>query len=283
MGRGASRTGPTSFKQPTLGPVKEVAAGLPAVVSAWKHGIANMGPLDSAKTLSRANQHTGFDCPGCAWPDPSEPSPFEYCENGAKAIADEATNKVIQDSFWKENSVLSLARKSDVWLNAQGRLSKPLIMEKDSNHYKPIDWDRAFGIIGAALFNLENQDDAYFYTSGRASNEAAFLWQLLARQDGTNNLPDCSNMCHESSGVALGESIGIGKGTVRLEDFDHSDLIVVVGQNPGTNHPRMLSALRSAKKSGSSVLSINPIRETGMRGFRHPQNPIDMLLSLIHI
>ena len=283
MGRGASRTGPTSFKQPTLGPVKEVAAGLPAVVSAWKHGIANMGPLDSAKTLSRANQHTGFDCPGCAWPDPSEPSPFEYCENGAKAIADEATNKVIQDSFWKENSVLSLARKSDVWLNAQGRLSKPLIMEKDSNHYKPIDWDRAFGIIGAALFNLENQDDAYFYTSGRASNEAAFLWQLLARQHGTNNLPDCSNMCHESSGVALGESIGIGKGTVRLEDFDHSDLIVVVGQNPGTNHPRMLSALRSAKKSGSSVLSINPIRETGMRGFRHPQNPIDMLGSGVKI
>ena len=277
MGRGASRTGPTDFKQPTLGPVKEVAGGLPAVVSAWKHGIANMGPLNSAKTLSRANQHTGFDCPGCAWPDPSEPSPFEYCENGAKAIADEATNKLIQDSFWKENSVLSLSRKSDVWLNAQGRLSRPLIMEKDSNHYRPLDWDRAFGIIGAALYNLENVDDAYFYTSGRASNEAAFLWQLLARQHGTNNLPDCSNMCHESSGVALGESIGIGKGTVRLEDFDHSDLIVVVGQNPGTNHPRMLSALRSAKKSGSSVLSINPIKETGMRGFRHPQNPTDML------
>ena len=235
MGRGASRTGPTVFKRPTIAPVKEVAAGIPAVVSAWKHGITNMGPIDSAITLSRANQHSGFDCPGCAWPDPSEPSPFEYCENGAKAIADEATNKVIQDSFWEENSVLSLARKSDAWLNSQGRLSRPLIMEKDSNHYKPIDWDRAFGIIGAALVNLEDQDDAYFYTSGRASNEAAFLWQLLARQHGTNNLPDCSNMCHESSGVALGESIGIGKGTVRLEDFNHSDLIVVVGQNPGTN------------------------------------------------
>ncbi|RPG72213.1 MAG: hypothetical protein CBD52_003005 [Euryarchaeota archaeon TMED192] len=283
MGRGASRTGPTNSQRPTLSSVKEVAAGLPAVVSAWKHGIAKMGPLESAKTLSRANQHSGFDCPGCAWPDPAEPSPFEYCENGAKAIADEATDKVIQDSFWKENSVLSLARKSDIWLNAQGRLSRPLIMERDSNHYKPIDWDRAFGIIGAALFNLENEDDAYFYTSGRASNEAAFLWQLLARQHGTNNLPDCSNMCHESSGVALGESIGIGKGTVRLEDFDHSDLIVVVGQNPGTNHPRMLSALSSAKRSGSSVLSINPIKETGMRGFRHPQNPIDMLGSGVKI
>ena len=283
MGRGASRTGPINFRKPSISLVKEVAAGLPAVISAWKHGIANMGPLESAKTLSRANQHDGFDCPGCAWPDPLEPSPFEYCENGAKAIADEATNKIIQDSFWKENSVLSLSRKSDVWLNAQGRLSRPLILEKNSNYYKPIDWDRAFGIIGAALFNLEDEDDAYFYTSGRASNEAAFLWQLLARQHGTNNLPDCSNMCHESSGIALGESIGIGKGTVRLEDFDHSDLIVVVGQNPGTNHPRMLSALRSAKESGSSVLSINPIKETGMRGFRHPQNPMDMLGSGVKI
>ena len=283
MGRGASRTGPTDFKEPILSNVKEVAAGLPAVVSAWKHGISNMGPLDSAIMLSRANQHSGFDCPGCAWPDPSERSRFEYCENGAKAIADEATNKVIQDSFWQENNVLTLARKSDIWLNSQGRLSRPLIMKKDSNHYEPIDWDRAFGVIATSLSNLENPDDAYFYTSGRASNEAAFLWQLLARQHGTNNLPDCSNMCHESSGIALTESIGIGKGTVRLEDFNHSDLIVIVGQNPGTNHPRMLSALRSAKTSGSSILSINPIRETGMRSFRYPQSPLDMLGSGVKI
>ena len=165
-------------------------------------------------------------------------------------------------------------------------------MERDSNHYVPSDWDRAIGIIAKSLHALEDPNDAYFYTSGRASNEAAYLWQLLARQYGTNTLPDCSNMCHESSGVALTESIGIGKGTVRLEDFDKADLIVIVGQNPGTNHPRMLSALKSAKKSGASVLSINPLKETGMRRFRHPQSPIDMLgagtqisddLSLIHI
>ena len=250
---------------------------MPAVISAWKHGVSKMGLVGSAVSLSKANQTNGFDCPGCAWPDPKHRSPFEYCENGAKAIADEATIKTIPDTFWKENSIHALGRRSDQWLNSQGRLSRPMILEKGSNHYVPLDWDRAIGIIAKTLNALEDPNDAYFYTSGRASNEAAYLWQLLARQYGTNNLPDCSNMCHESSGVALNESIGIGKGTVRLEDFDKADLIVVVGQNPGTNHPRMLSALKSAKKSGASILSINPLKETGMRRFRHPQSPIDML------
>ena len=277
MGRGVSRYGIVDRNTPITTSVKETAGGLPAVISAWKHGVSKMGFVGSTVALGKANQKRGFDCPGCAWPDPKHRSPFEYCENGAKAISDEATIKTIPDSFWQEHSIHALGRKSDQWLNSQGRLSRPLILERDSNHYVPSDWDRAIGIIAKSLDALEDPNDAYFYTSGRASNEAAYLWQLLARQYGTNNLPDCSNMCHESSGVALNESIGIGKGTVRLEDFDKADLIVIVGQNPGTNHPRMLSALKSAKKSGASVLSINPLKETGMRRFRHPQSPIDML------
>ena len=277
MGRGVSRYGIVDRNTPITTSVKETAGGLPAVISAWKHGVSKMGFVGSTVSLGRANQKRGFDCPGCAWPDPKHRSPFEYCENGAKAVSDEATIKTIPDSFWQEHSIHALGRKSDQWLNSQGRLSRPLILERDSNHYVPSDWDRAIGIIAKSLDALEDPNDAYFYTSGRASNEAAYLWQLLARQYGTNNLPDCSNMCHESSGVALNESIGIGKGTVRLEDFDKADLIVIVGQNPGTNHPRMLSALKSAKKSGASVLSINPLKETGMRRFRHPQSPIDML------
>lgn len=277
MGRGVSRIGRSVQNTPIITTVEETAGGMPAVISAWKHGVSKMGLVGSAISLGKANQTNGFDCPGCAWPDPKHRSPFEYCENGAKAIADEATTKTIPDSFWKENSIHALARRPDLWLNSQGRLSKPMILEKGSNHYVPLDWDRAIGVIAKTLDALKDPNDAYFYTSGRASNEAAYLWQLLARQYGTNNLPDCSNMCHESSGVALNESIGIGKGTVRLEDFDKADLIVVVGQNPGTNHPRMLSALKSAKKSGASVISINPLKETGMRRFRHPQSPIDML------
>ena len=277
MGRGVSRIGRSVHNTPIITSVEETAGGMPAVISAWKHGVSKMGLVGSAVSLSKANQTNGFDCPGCAWPDPKHRSPFEYCENGAKVIADEATIKTIPDTFWKENSIHALGRRSDRWLNSQGRLSRPMILEKGSNHYVPLDWDRAIGIIAKTLNSLKDPNDAYFYTSGRASNEAAYLWQLLARQYGTNNLPDCSNMCHESSGVALNESIGIGKGTVRLEDFDKADLIVVVGQNPGTNHPRMLSALKSAKKSGASILSINPLKETGMRRFRHPQSPIDML------
>jgi molybdopterin-dependent oxidoreductase alpha subunit len=237
-----------------------------------------MGIINSIGKLSKVNDFQGFDCPGCAWPDPDSHRSFaEFCENGAKAVSDEATKKRANRDFWSKWSVSELSQKSDFWLNSQGRLTEPMILYPKSNHYQPISWDDAFDIIADNLVSLDNPDEAIFYTSGRTSNEAAFLWQLLARRLGTNNLPDCSNMCHESSGVALTESIGIGKGTVTLDDFNSADLIIVVGQNPGTNHPRMLTALRDAKKKGASIISINPLTETGMKKFKHPQNPIEML------
>ena len=237
-----------------------------------------MGVIDSISKLSKVNDFHGFDCPGCAWPDPDSHRSFaEFCENGAKAVSDEATKRRADRDFWSKWSVSELSQKSDFWLNSQGRLTEPMILYPDSNHYQPISWNDAFDIIADNLVSLDNPNEAIFYTSGRTSNEAAFLWQLLARRFGTNNLPDCSNMCHESSGVALTESIGIGKGTVTLDDFNSADLIIVVGQNPGTNHPRMLTALRDAKKKGASIISINPLTETGMKKFKHPQNPIEML------
>ncbi|MBU89009.1 MAG: hypothetical protein CMA57_01240 [Euryarchaeota archaeon] len=243
-----------------------------------KYGIRNMGVINSITKLSKVNDFHGFDCPGCAWPDPDSHRSFaEFCENGAKAVSDEATKSRADSDFWSKWSVSELSQKSDYWLNSQGRLTEPMILNPDSKHYQPISWNDAFDIIADNLLSLDNPDEAIFYTSGRTSNEAAFLWQLLARRFGTNNLPDCSNMCHESSGVALNESIGIGKGTVTLDDFNSADLIIVVGQNPGTNHPRMLTALRDAKKKGASIISINPLIETGMKKFKHPQNPIEML------
>ncbi|HIF49499.1 MAG TPA: FdhF/YdeP family oxidoreductase, partial [Cytophagales bacterium] len=201
----------------------------------------------------------------------------EFCENGAKAVSDEATRKRADPEFWSRWTVSELSEKSDHWMNGQGRLTHPMILRPDNQRYVPIDWDDAFELIAQELSSLTDPNRAIFYTSGRPSNEAAFLWQLLARRFGTNNLPDCSNMCHESSGVALSESIGIGKGTVKLDDFTSSDLILVVGQNPGTNHPRMLTSLRDAKKAGASIISINPIKEAGMGRFKHPQNPLDLL------
>ena len=261
-----------------MGKPKNSAAGIPAVVSTLKFGLKNMGFKNSISKLSKVNDFNGFDCPGCAWPDPDSHRSFaEFCENGAKAVSDEGTKKRADRDFWSKWSVSELSNKSDYWLNSQGRLTEPMILYPDSNYYRPVSWDDAFDIIADNLVQLDNPDQAIFYTSGRTSNEAAFMWQLLARRFGTNNLPDCSNMCHESSGVALTESIGIGKGTVTLEDFNSADLIIVVGQNPGTNHPRMLSALRDAKKKGASIISINPLTETGMKNFKHPQNPIEML------
>ncbi|MAS17883.1 MAG: hypothetical protein DBX07_00060 [Candidatus Poseidoniales archaeon] len=243
-----------------------------------KYGVRNMGVINSITKLSKVNDFHGFDCPGCAWPDPDSHRSFaEFCENGAKAVSDEATKSRADSDFWSKWSVSELSQKSDYWLNSQGRLTEPMILNPDSKHYQPISWNDAFDIIADNLLLLDNPDEAIFYTSGRTSNEAAFLWQLLARRFGTNNLPDCSNMCHESSGVALNESIGIGKGTVTLDDFNSADLIIVVGQNPGTNHPRMLTALRDAKKKGASIISINPLIETGMKKFKHPQNLIEML------
>ena len=269
---------PLENKPPKLSSPKNSAAGIPAVVSTMKYGLTNMGVVSSISKLSKVNDFHGFDCPGCAWPDPDDHRSFaEFCENGAKAVSDEATKSRADSNFWSKWSISELSQKSDFWLNSQGRLTEPMIIQQDSNYYQPISWEDAFDVIADNIVSLENPDEAIFYTSGRTSNEAAFLWQLLARRIGTNNLPDCSNMCHESSGVALSESIGIGKGTVTLEDFNSADLIIVVGQNPGTNHPRMLTALRDAKKKGASIISVNPLVETGMKKFKHPQNPVEML------
>ena len=271
-------TTPLEERKPKRSSPSTSAAGFPAILSTFRHSVSKMGILGSLSNLSRVNKFDGFDCPGCAWPDPDQKRTFaEFCENGAKAIADEGTKRRADPKFWAKWSVSELSKKPDYWLNKQGRITHPLILRKDSNHYEEISWDEAFKNIAKEFALLNSPDEAVFYTSGRTSNEAAFLWQLLARSFGTNNLPDCSNMCHESSGVALTQSIGIGKGTVKLEDFDKADLIIVVGQNPGTNHPRMLTALRDAKKMGASVISINPLIEAGMVRFKHPQNPLEVL------
>ena len=256
---------------------KRVAAGIQGVTKSFKIGFAEAGISRTIKTMRTVNKFDGYDCPGCAWPDPDNHRSFaEFCENGAKAVADEATMNRADINFWSKWTVGELSQKSDHWLNSQGRITQPLVLMPGSEYYTPISWNDSFDIIADNLVSLDSPDEAVFYTSGRTSNEAAFLWQLLARRFGTNNLPDCSNMCHESSGVALNESIGIGKGTVTLDDFNSADLIIVVGQNPGTNHPRMLTALRDARKNGASVISVNPLTETGMKRFKHPQNPIEM-------
>ena len=280
MRRETFETTPHENSPPQTGKTSSSAAGATAILSTLKHGLSRSGISGSFSSFSKVNKFGGFDCPGCAWPDPDDHRTIaEFCENGAKAVADEATKKKITSDFFLENSVVDLSKMSDEWLNSVGRLTQPMILHQDSINYEPISWDDAFEIIASELIKLDNPDEAIFYTSGRTSNEAAFLWQLLARGFGTNNLPDCSNMCHESSGFALTDSIGIGKGTVKLVDFNSADLILVVGQNPGTNHPRMLTALRDAKKNGASIISINPLVETGMKKFKHPQNPLEMLGS----
>ncbi len=280
MGRETIETTPHENSPPQTGKTSSSAAGATAILSTLKHGFSRSGISGSFSSFSKVNKFGGFDCPGCAWPDPDDHRTIaEFCENGAKAVADEATKKKITSDFFLENSVVDLSKMSDEWLNSVGRLTQPMILHQDSINYEPISWDDAFEMIATELVKLDNPDEAIFYTSGRTSNEAAFLWQLLARGFGTNNLPDCSNMCHESSGFALTDSIGIGKGTVKLADFNSADLILVVGQNPGTNHPRMLTALRDAKKNGASIISINPLVETGMKKFKHPQNPLEMLGS----
>ena len=252
---------------------KKKAAGLPAVVSTIKQASNETGLIRGLKILNKVNQHDGFDCPGCAWPDPSDKRSRlgEYCENGAKAVAEEATLQRVTPAFFAQHSVYDLSLQSDYWLGKQGRLTHPMLLEEGASHYKPISWDDAFEMIASELNALDNPDEAIFYTSGRTSNEAAFLFQLFGRQFGTNNFPDCSNMCHESSGTGLSEVIGIGKGTVKLEDFYLADAIMVIGQNPGTNHPRMLSALQKAKRNGCEIIHVNPLPETGLQKFKHPQ------------
>ena len=259
--------------------VKKIAAGIPAATNSLKHGIKKMGLTKTIKTLTTVNQSGGFDCPGCAWPDPKHSSTFEFCENGAKAVADEGMKANVNPEFFAKHSVQKLSQKSDYWLNKQGRISEPVILREGSNNYEPISWEESFRLISKNINDSNNPDKSVFYTSGRTSNEAAFLYQLFARTLGTNNMPDCSNMCHESSGRALSESIGIGKGTVTLEDFNHAELILVIGQNPGTNHPRMLTALRDAKRNGARIIHVNPLPETGLTRFKHPQDYMSLSLG----
>ncbi len=264
---------PEALSDVKLKKPRKKAAGISSILSTAKHTREELGLYRGIKILQKANQHDGYDCPGCAWPDPEDErsSVGEFCENGAKAIADEATLKRVDKSFFKKYSVVELAQQSDFWLGKQGRLTHPMILNEHASHYEPISWTEAFTKIAGHLNQLESPDEAVFYTSGRSSNEAAFLFQLFGRQFGTNNFPDCSNMCHESSGTGLTEVIGIGKGTVKLEDFYIADAIVVIGQNPGTNHPRMLTALQKAKRNGCKILHINPLPETGLKRFKHPQ------------
>ncbi|MFC5578833.1 FdhF/YdeP family oxidoreductase [Lysobacter niabensis] len=253
------------------------AGGWDALKSSWHALREQQVVMKGAGTLLRTNQPTGFDCPGCAWPDRNAHSTFEFCENGVKAVANEATSKRVTRDFFAAHTVAELAHHDDHFLEAQGRLTEPMAYDAASDRYVAIGWDDAFARIAAALNALASPDEAIFYTSGRASNEAAFLYQLFVREFGTNNLPDCSNMCHEPSGVALTEQLGSGKGSVLLEDFEHAQAIFIFGQNPGTNHPRMLGELRDAARRGCRIVAFNPLRERGLERFANPQKPADML------
>ncbi|SEG05020.1 oxidoreductase alpha (molybdopterin) subunit [Thermomonospora echinospora] len=254
-----------------VSPPKEYAAGVPGVTAALRQSWDQMGARRTALTLLRVNQKKGFDCPGCAWPEGDHRHRAEFCENGAKAVAEEATSRRVTREFFARHTITELAGRSDHWLGQQGRLTEPMLRREGADHYEPVSWDEAFGLLAEELTGLDSPDEAAFYTSGRTSNEAAFVYQLLVRAFGTNNLPDCSNMCHESSGSALTETIGVGKGSVLLEDLHRADLIFVVGQNPGTNHPRMLSALERAKRNGTRIIAVNPLPEAGLMRFKNPQ------------
>ena len=251
---------------------KSFAAGFPGVKAALDHAMKEMGMKRSISTLSRLNQEEGIDCPGCAWPDPDKRSNLgEFCENGVKAIAEEATTQEVDASFFGKHSVVEMSRWTDFRIGKSGRITQPVVLTEGSDHYQPIAWEAAFQLIANHLKELANPNEAIFYTSGRSSNEAAFLYGLFARAYGTNNMPDCSNMCHESSGVGLKETLGIGKGSVTLDDFDEAEVVMVIGQNPGTNHPRMLSALEKCKTNGGKIITINPLEEAGLVRFKNPQ------------
>jgi molybdopterin-dependent oxidoreductase alpha subunit len=248
-----------------------------SLLATLSYARAQTGVVRGAQVLLRTNQDPGFDCPGCAWPEPRDRDTIEFCENGAKAVLSEATTRRADPEFFARWTVAELADHSDFWLNEQGRIAHPMVLRPGAEHYEPIDWDDAFVLVARELRALASPDEAIFYTSGRTSNEAAFLFQLLARAYGTNNLPDCSNMCHESSGTGLKATIGVGKGTVQLDDFALADAIFVVGQNPGTNHPRMLATLEAAAKRGAMIVSVNPLAEAGTMRFAHPQSPVALL------
>ncbi|HEX2095657.1 MAG TPA: FdhF/YdeP family oxidoreductase [Longimicrobiaceae bacterium] len=265
-------------ERPSPGPTEpfpladdKAAGGLAAVASTLRHLAREKALVTGTRALRLLNQTDGVDCPGCAWPEPRERSFAEFCENGAKAIAWEATTKRVGPEFFARQGVAELLHQSDHWLEGQGRLTHPVIRRAGSDRFEPIGWEEAFARAGEFLRSLDTPDQAAFYTSGRTSNEAAFLYQLFGRMYGTNNFPDCSNLCHESSGVALKRTVGVGKGAVQLDDFEKADAIFVIGQNPGTNHPRMLTALQAARRRGAEIVSINPLRERGLESFIHPQ------------
>ncbi len=272
-----------------VGGESHAAAGLTGVAVALKRSIEQMGPLRTARTLTKLNQADGFDCQGCAWPDPEpgDRKAAEFCENGAKAVAEEATTRTIGREFFAAIPVSHLREHTDYWLGQQGRIIEPMVLRRGATHYEPISWEDAYGLMAEHLNGLASPDEAVFYTSGKTSNEAAFVYQLFVRAFGTNNLPDCSNMCHESSGDALSPTIGIGKGTTTLEDLEVADVIVVLGQNPGTNAPRMLTALQKCVDAGGTIVSVNPMDEPGLSRFVNPQDfkrplraPNDIVMDL---
>jgi formate dehydrogenase major subunit len=254
-----------------VSPPEDWAVGLPAIYHSMEPAIVQLGLTRTAKLMTSMNQKDGFDCMSCAWPDPDKRKTLEFCENGARAVTWEATPVTVPTSFWAENSVSELLTKSEYWLGMQGRLTEPVYKPAGSDHYEPISWESAFSLVGERLRGLDSPDKAVFYTSGRTANETAFVYQLFARAYGTNNLPDCSNMCHESTSLALGEVIGIGKSTIAYDDFERADLIIILGQNPGTNHPRMLTALEDAKKNGAKIVAVNPLPEAGLMRYKNPQ------------
>ncbi|MDF9776235.1 FdhF/YdeP family oxidoreductase [Pseudomonas baetica] len=264
---------------PRYKPYKGPAGGWGALISVAQAWLTSDNALKNLRMMLKTNKNGGFDCPGCAWGDSQEGGMVMFCENGAKAVNWEATKRRVDAKFFARHSVTSLLEQSDYWLEYQGRLTEPMSYDAETDRYKPISWDDAFALIAKHLNGLSSPDQAEFYTSGRASNEAAFLYQLFVRAYGTNNFPDCSNMCHEASGVALSQSVGVGKGTVTFDDFEHADAIFVWGQNPGTNHPRMLEPLRDAVKRGAQVVCINPLKERGLERFQHPQHAIEMLTN----
>jgi molybdopterin-dependent oxidoreductase alpha subunit len=278
---------PTDLGKLRVGHASEEAAGIPAIWNTMLYGIGEMGPLRSSEAFLKINQVTGFDCQSCAWPSPDKKRKmFEFCENGAKAVSDESTKKRIGPDFFAQYSIADLAAKSDYWLNQQGRLTSPMVRHAGATHYQPITWPEVFTMIAEELNRLDSPDQACFYTSGKTTNEPAFLLQLFAREFGTNNLPDCSNMCHESSGVAMVETLGIGKGTATLEDMENTDLIFIFGNNPGTNHPRMLSTLQSAKDHGAKIIAVNPLPEVSMMKVINPNpqdypNPLQLPFALL--
>src|SRR5277367_6453853 len=278
---------PTDLGNLRIGRASEEAAGIPAIWNTMLYGIGEMGPIRAPEAFLKINQVKGFDCQSCAWPSPDKKRKiFEFCENGAKAVSDESTKKRVGPEFFAKYSITELAAKSDYWLNQQGRLTSPMVRHANATHYQPITWSDAFAMIAQELNALDSPNQASFYTSGKTTNEPAFLLQLFARQFGTNNLPDCSNMCHESSGVALVETLGVGKGAATLEDMESSELIFIFGNNPGTNHPRMLTSLQKAKDQGAKIIAVNPLPEVSLMRVTNPnpqdyKNPLELPIALL--